>query len=189
MHHSLHLQIPFLLFVVHFSPPIHTTRLPVYIHRTCDALRKSQVFLFFYFFRRSGDCVKGISPLVFQYKCVGAKSVRTQGRMQASVCVCVCSSGRSTKALCRGRSGKPQRLSHGDAHHRFGDQAGGEGCGTRSLRLCVGGAGVHGEEKDLQRDLPGVLTLHWMIAEGWQGNSSMQFVGSHNLTSSPKAGC
>lgn len=39
------------------------------------------------------------------------------------------------------------------------------------MALC-GGAGVHGEEKDLQRDLPGVLTLHWMIAEGCRGTQA-----------------
>lgn len=40
-----------------------------------------------------------------------------------------------------------------------------------SVALC-GGAGVHGEEKDLQRDLPGVLILHWMIAEGCRGTQA-----------------
>lgn len=38
------------------------------------------------------------------------------------------------------------------------------------MALCVEGGDRErscsaGEEKDLQRDLPGVLTLHWMIAE------------------------
>lgn len=40
-----------------------------------------------------------------------------------------------------------------------------------------------------EKDRPGALTLHCMIAEGVQRNSSVQFVGSHSLTSSPEAAC
>lgn len=41
-------------------------------------------------------------------------------------------------------------------------------------RLCgfVRGSRSAGEEKDLQRDLPGVITLHWMIAEGCRGTQA-----------------
>lgn len=58
----------------------------------------------------------------------------------------------------------------------------------RGLCGFVWGAAVQRRRRIQRRDVPGVLTLHWMIAEGLQRNSSMQFVGSHNLTSSPKAG-
>lgn len=34
------------------------------------------------------------------------------------------------------------------------------------------GAWGAGEEKDLHRDLPGVLTLHWMIAQGCRGTQA-----------------
>lgn len=57
-----------------------------------------------------------------------------------------------------------------------------------SVALC-GGAGVHGEEKDLQRGSAWCAHITLDDSRGVQGNSSMQFVGSHNLTSSPKAGC
>ena len=42
----------------------------------------------------------------------------------------------------------------------------------RGLRGFVWGSCCAGEEKDLQRDLPGVLTLHWMIAEGCRGTQA-----------------
>lgn len=46
-----------------------------------------------------------------------------------------------------------------------------------------------GEEKDLHRDLPHAIALHWVIAEELQRSWSVQFVGSRNLTSSAQAGC
>lgn len=42
----------------------------------------------------------------------------------------------------------------------------------RGLCGFVWGSCSAGEEKDLQRDLPGVLTLHWMIAEGCRGTQA-----------------
>lgn len=42
----------------------------------------------------------------------------------------------------------------------------------RGLCGFVWGSGSAGEEKDLQRDPPGVLTLHWMIAEGCRGTQA-----------------
>lgn len=42
----------------------------------------------------------------------------------------------------------------------------------RGLCGFVWGSWSAGEEKDLQRDLPGVLTLHWMIAEGCRGTQA-----------------
>lgn len=42
----------------------------------------------------------------------------------------------------------------------------------RGLCGFVWGSCCAGEEKDLQRDLPGVLTLHWMIAEGCRGTQA-----------------
>lgn len=92
------------------------------------------------------------------------------------------------KALCRRRSGKPQRLSHGNAHHHFRGQSGGEGCGKRSLWLCVGELECRGGEGSAEGS---AWCAHITLddSRGVQRNSSMQFVGSHNLTSSPKAAC
>lgn len=42
----------------------------------------------------------------------------------------------------------------------------------RGLCGCVLGSCCAEEEKDLQRDLPGVLTLRWMIAEGCRGTQA-----------------
>lgn len=42
----------------------------------------------------------------------------------------------------------------------------------RGLCGFVWGSWSAGEEKDLQRDLRGVLTLHWMIAEGCRGTQA-----------------
>lgn len=92
------------------------------------------------------------------------------------------------KALWRRRDGKPQRLSHGNAHHHFRGQSGGEGCGKRSLWLCVGELECRGGEGSSEGS---AWCAHITLddSRGVQRNSSLQFVGSHNLTSSPKAGC
>jgi len=42
----------------------------------------------------------------------------------------------------------------------------------RGLCGFVWGSRRAGEEKDLQRDLPGVLTLHWLMAEGCRGTQA-----------------
>lgn len=100
---------------------------------------------------------------------------------------CVHSSNWNTKHFA-GCYGKPQRLSHGNAHHHFRGQTGGEGCGKRSVWLCVGELQRRGGEGSAEGS---AWCAHITLDDSRrvQRNSSMQFVGSHNLTSSPKAGC
>lgn len=73
-------------------------------------------------------------------------------------------------------------------NHHFRGQTGGEGCEARSLWLCVGELECRGGEGSAEGS---AWCAHITLddSRGVQRNSSMQFVGSHNLTSSPKAGC
>lgn len=82
----------------------------------------------------------------------------------------------------------PQRLRHGNAHHHFRGQTGVKGCEERSVWLCVGEPECRGGEGTA---LGSAWCAHITLndSRGLQRNSSMQFVGSHNLTSSSKPGC
>lgn len=115
---------------------------------------------------KSGDFTKvyfckGISALCF------IKRVRVRFR----VCVCVCVAAVGTQSTLQDTMGSHRgsatvspittleaRLVAGDVE--------------RGLCGFVWGSCSVGEEKDLQRDLPGVLTLHWMIAEGCRGTQA-----------------
>lgn len=69
--------------------------------------------------------------------------------------------------------------------------------GLGRVRVCEREGGREGEGEEgregRRRICAGICLVcsHYgrMVAAGLRRNSSMQFVGSHNLTSSPKAGC